>query len=58
MEEQLKDLSAKVMVISVGKLQILVDKYDGSEYHNGCPLQHIAEMVKLYHQAKSLLTPA
>ena len=58
---KLKDLEAKVMDMGLVRLEKLVKEFEAKEYKknaNGVPSRrhHIAEMVKLAHQLRSIET--
>lgn len=51
----LKKLEKQVIKLTTDKLEKMIKRYWGLDYHGGCSLLHIAEMVKLAHQVRSLL---
>lgn len=44
----------KVKRIADAMLQEMIDSAANGQFHGGCKLTHIAEMVKLAHQIRSL----
>lgn len=55
MNEKLKELEAQVIDRSLAKLEELVDDYRQHKFLDNLDIKHLAEMVKLAHQIRSLL---
>ena len=49
-----KELEAKVKELCVAKLSEMIECFGQGVYYKKCKLTHIAEMVKLVHQIRSL----
>ena len=54
MEMNLEDLRLKTLVVVLNKLNRMLDEHADGKFFKKCSIQHVTEMVKLYHQAKSL----
>ncbi len=50
----LKELEWKVVDLALTKLFAMQTDYQACHYFGGCSLLHLAEMVKLCHQIRSL----
>lgn len=49
-----KELEAKVKELCVAKLSEMIECFGQGMYYKKCKLTHIAEMVKLVHQIRTL----
>lgn len=50
----LEQLRLETFAVVCAKLEKMLDEHEDKKFFKKCPIQHVTEMVKLYHQAKSL----